>query len=72
MSTHTLKRGDRVRVVTDLFRPFIEPGDKGTIRSGPEAVVGGGHSYVVALDKDAPVASLGHVFLAEQIELAPL
>jgi hypothetical protein len=66
MSTHELKHGDRVRVVTDVYAPYIRPGEKGTIRSGPDFVAGG-QSYVVALDRD-PASSLGHVFVAKHLE----
>jgi hypothetical protein len=67
MSTHTFKPGDRVRVVTDVYLPYIRPDDKGTVRSGPDLVAGGAWSYIVALDRD-PAAGIGHVFIAEHIE----
>ena len=67
MSPRQLKPGDPVRVVTDVFLPFIRPGDKGTVQSGPDFVAGGGRSYVVALNKD-PAGSIGHVFLAGHLE----
>jgi hypothetical protein len=51
MSTHELDRGDRVRVVTEAFLPFIQPGDKGTVRGRALRDQGNSRRYYVLMDK---------------------
>jgi hypothetical protein len=66
MSMQELKAGDRVRVVTDNLEPHIHRGDKGTVKSGPSFVAGGGRCYTVALDQDP--TQTGVVCTEDEIE----
>jgi hypothetical protein len=64
---YELKPGDRVRVVTEAFLPFIEPGDKGTVQSRAPRDQGEGQRYYVQMDK----APGGRIVVFTQDEIEP-
>jgi hypothetical protein len=62
-----LKPGDRVRIATNFPLPGYQPGDKGTVLTGPILRPNGQPYYIVAMDaasRYTPNAILG----AEEIE----
>jgi hypothetical protein len=67
MSTHNLKPGDRVRLTEQCRVQQCQPGDKGTVWSGPHPTPGYGLHYYVWMDTnllgDTPIA-----FHADEIE----
>lgn len=65
--THNLQPGDRIRVATNAAISGCQPGDKGTVLTGPILRGGGGLYYVVALDKRG-ADSTSMILKAEQIE----
>ena len=65
MSTE-LKPGDRVRLTVLVRRIGYEPGEKGTVLSGPSTSHSGQPYYLVSMDKDGP--GNGVTFTAQEIE----
>jgi hypothetical protein len=67
MSTPNLKPGDRVRVKERSWTHGCQPGEKGTVFSGPHGSLGGGRRYDVTMDNDQPNAP-PILFLPYEIE----
>jgi hypothetical protein len=67
MSTHELKKGDRVRVTARCRVRGYSPGDKGTVMSGPMDADEGLREYSVSMDKDGPAVT-APVFGENEIE----
>jgi hypothetical protein len=49
-----LKAGDRLRVTARIRVPGYQPGDKGTIVSGPHLLPSGSRYYIARMDQDHP------------------
>lgn len=64
--TENLKPGDRVRVATNVATSGCQPGDKGTVLTGPILHRGEVH-YIVAIDKRG-ADSTSAMLKAEEIE----
>jgi hypothetical protein len=56
MSKHDLNPGDRVRVSEQSRAHNCQPGEKGTVLSGPHDCLGGGQRYEVTMDNEEPSA----------------
>jgi hypothetical protein len=47
-----LKAGDRLRVTARVRVPGYQPGDKGTVMSGPHLLPSGARYYIARMDQD--------------------
>jgi hypothetical protein len=65
--SRTLNAGDRVRVTVRNRVPGFQPGDKGTILSGPKSPDVDPPYYIVVMDKDG-LQRTGVVFAADEVE----
>jgi hypothetical protein len=61
-----LKAGDRLRVTARARVPGYQPGDKGTVVSGPHLRPSGGSYYIARMDRDP--AGMRVIFADDEVE----
>jgi hypothetical protein len=64
--SNAIKPGERVRLTVRNRQPIFQPGDRGTVLSGPHTSPGGEDYYVVRMDEGPADRSL--IFMSDEIE----